>query len=98
MLSYVVILTKSVTRILPTVPKGVLLRFTEWVISVESHGMIATRRISGFHDEPLKGIWLRQRSVRLNRSYRAIYRELQKETRIEIVVEEVTKHDYRKKR
>jgi proteic killer suppression protein len=53
-----------------------------------------TRRIPGYHDEPLKGARTGQRSVRLSRAYRAIY-EIRADDSIEFVsVEEVNKHDY----
>lgn len=47
----------------------------------------------GYHDEPLKGARVGQRSIRLNRAYRAIY--VIKNDGIEFgSVEEVNKHDY----
>jgi proteic killer suppression protein len=49
----------------------------------------------GFHDEPLKGKRSGPRSIRLSKSYRAIYR-IEKDTKDEefVHVEEVTKHEY----
>jgi proteic killer suppression protein len=52
------------------------------------------RKLSGFHDEPLKGKRAGQRSIRLSRSYRAIYRTVRDETLLFVCVEEVTKHAY----
>lgn len=46
----------------------------------------------GYHDEPLHGDRRGQRSVRLNRSYRAIYIELEEGQRLLVV--EVNKHGY----
>lgn len=56
--------------------------------------MITVRRLPGFHDEPLKGQRQGQRSIRLNRAYRAIYVE-RHGGEIELVeVMEVNKHEY----
>ncbi|MDH4468796.1 MAG: hypothetical protein QE271_12125 [Bacteriovoracaceae bacterium] len=52
------------------------------------------RKIPGFHDEPLKGNRIGQRSIRLSKSYRAIYEERSKGTFNIIDVVEVNKHDY----
>ncbi len=46
----------------------------------------------GFHDESLKGERKGQRSVRMNKSYRLIYRVIQDHVYIELL--EVHKHDY----
>jgi proteic killer suppression protein len=57
-------------------------------------GMPSVRKLPGFHDEPLKGTRLGQRSIRLNRAYRAIYME-RHGGGIELVeVIEVNKHEY----
>ncbi len=55
-------------------------------------GIHEVRKFKRYHDEPLKGNRVGQRSVRLNRAYRAIYVELESE--IEILVIEVNKHEY----
>jgi toxin HigB-1 len=53
-----------------------------------------SQALYGFHDEPLKGDRKGQRSIRLNKAYRAIYTEGQrKEVRI-ISIIEVNKHEY----
>lgn len=63
-------------------------------MQVEAFGIDEIRKIPGFHDEPLKGKRTGQRSIRLSKSYRAIYIEYS-ENEIDIVsVEEVSKHDY----
>ncbi len=36
-------------------------------------GLSEVRKVPGYHDEPLKGQRKGQRSIRLSRSYRAIY-------------------------
>jgi len=45
-----------------------------WIEAVEEDGLEATRRVPGFHDEPLKGPRRGQRSIRLSRQWRAIMR------------------------
>lgn len=54
----------------------------------------ATRRIPGYHDEPLKGQGQGYRSVRLSQAYRAIYSERDDETVEFAQVETVNKHRY----
>ena len=52
------------------------------------------RKLPGYHDEPLKGDRLGQRSIRLNKAYRAIYIQ-EKDGAINlIIIEEVNKHEY----
>jgi proteic killer suppression protein len=53
------------------------------------------RKCKGFHDEPLKGKRQGQRSVRLNKAYRAIYVEHETGEVELIEVLEVSKHEYR---
>lgn len=57
-------------------------------------GWREARKYSGFHDEPLKGRRLGQRSVRLSKAYRAIYLETSCGQYQIIEVVEVNKHDY----
>jgi len=65
-----------------------------WVGAVQLDGLEQTRRLSGYHDEPLHGEWKGYRSIRLNRSYRAIY-SIQDDGFLEFVlVETVNKHEY----
>lgn len=65
-----------------------------WVRLVEQEGLEEARKIPGFHDELLRGKRLGQRSVRLSKAYRAIYRIDESGTVDLVVVEEVSKHDY----
>lgn len=65
-----------------------------WVGAVQLDSLEQTRRLPGYHDEPLHGEWQGHRSVRLNRSYRAIY-SIQNDGVLEFVlVETVNKHEY----
>lgn len=87
-------IAKLAKRQLEQVPAPIKKKFALWYESVRLDGLEVTRRIPGFHDEPLKGRRAGQRSIRLNRSYRAIY-EIGRDGAIEFVhVEEVNKHDY----
>lgn len=54
----------------------------------------SNKKLPGLHDEPLKGQRKGQRSVRLNRAYRAIYVE-RSDGPVELVeVIETNKHEY----
>lgn len=84
-------LSKTVVKQLRRVPNHIVVKLQAWVEAVETDGLPQVRKIPGYHDEPLKGTRLGQRSIRLSR---AIYRLMGK-GRAEIVrVEEVHKHDY----
>lgn len=86
--------TRSVERQLQVLPGYIQQKFRSWVVAVEVEGMLAVRRLKGFHDEPLKGRLAGRRSVRLNKSYRVIYFE-QSDGQVRIVqVVEVNKHEY----
>ena len=63
-----------------------------WAKTVNNHGVAEARKCKGYHDEPLHGDRKGQRSIRLSKSYRAIYIEDKKT--IKIIVIEVNKHDY----
>ena len=89
-----VVLSRRVQSELKKLPKHVVTKLLAWVKAVEDEGLRKVRQISGFHDEPLKGDRAGQRSIRLSKSYRAIYR-ISEDGDIEIVeVLEVTKHRY----
>lgn len=88
-----VLLTERARKDLRVVPGQVLDKFTTWVQSVEAIGLEEVRKIPGFHDEALKGKRKGQRSIRLNRAYRAIY-VVSKGAVEFVLVEEVNKHEY----
>jgi proteic killer suppression protein len=65
-----------------------------WVGAVQLDGLEQTRRLPGYHDEPLHGKWKGFRSIRLNRSYRPIY-SVQDDGFLEFaLIETVSKHKY----
>lgn len=75
-------------------PKHIVAKLAAWVDAVGHYGLSEVRKISGFHDEPLKGARKGQRSIRLSKSYRAIY-VINKDGQMEVVeIIEVSKHDY----
>ena len=78
---------------LKKVPGHIVVKLMSWVDSVANEGLEETRKIKGYHDEPLKGERKGQRSIRLSLAYRAIY-EVRK-SKVEFVqILEVSKHDY----
>lgn len=64
-----------------------------WIDDVEQRGLEEVRKIRGYHDEPLHGKRIGQRSIRLSRSYRAIYTIKEKAVEF-VLIEEVHKHEY----
>lgn len=85
---------KSVDKQLDRIPAVIVRKFRLWVALAEESGIREVRKHKGFHDEPLKGKRQGQRSVRLNRAYRAIYVE-HESGEIELIeVLEVNKHEY----
>jgi proteic killer suppression protein len=85
---------KKVNRQLKKIPNYIEQKFYAWVLAVEIDGIRETRKQPGFHDEPVKSNRRGHRSVRLNRSYRAFYRETHKGNIELIEVLEVNNHDY----
>jgi len=85
---------KNVDKQLGRVPEVIARKFRIWVTLIEESGIREMRKCKGFHDEPLKGKHQGQRSVRLNRAYRAIYVEHEMGEVELIEVLEVNKHEY----
>ncbi len=84
--------TKQFEKQLGKIPDHVQRKVIFWISLVESLGLWEVMKRPGFHDEPLKGGRIGQRSVRMNKAYRLIYRII--EDRIYIELLEVHKHDY----
>ena len=81
-------------RQLRKLPRHIVKKLFLWVNLVKKDGLEEARKRPSLHDEPLKGDREGQRSIRLNRAYRAIYRIVES-GEIELVrIEEVNKHDY----
>jgi toxin HigB-1 len=94
MSEYDVLIEKEAKKGLKNAPRNVQNKFFKWVDLVESIGLPAVCKIPGFHDEPLKGKRKSQRSIRLNRAWRAIYRVESPGKVTLVLVEEISKHEY----
>ncbi|MEZ4754928.1 MAG: type II toxin-antitoxin system mRNA interferase toxin, RelE/StbE family [Bdellovibrionota bacterium] len=88
-----VCISKRARKDLTRIPKHILVNFFTWIRAVEEIGIAQTRKSKGYHDEPLKGQRAGQRSIRLNKAYRAIY-SIRDEGIEVVIVEEVSKHEY----
>ena len=89
-----VVIAERARRQLRPAPRHIVDKLMAWIEAVEEDGLEATRRVPGFHDEPLKGKRRGQRSIRLSRKWRAIY-EIRTDSGSQLVsVEEVTPHAY----
>jgi len=87
-------LTKNAQKDLAKVPDFIKDKLLLWIDAVERLGINEVRKTPGFHDEPLKGDRKGQRSIRLNKAYRAIYTEDQRKRVHIISIIEVNKHEY----
>jgi proteic killer suppression protein len=83
----------SVLKNIHKIPLAIKKKLFTWVVAVEERGLSEVRKVPGYHDEPLKGERKGQRSIRLNKQWRAIYRIIHKKVEF-ILIEEVTPHDY----
>jgi proteic killer suppression protein len=87
-------ITKKAEKDLSAIPTQCRDKLELWTMMVKENGLRETRKIKSFHDEPLKGKRKGERSIRLNKAYRAIYIE-KKDGKLEFVsIEEVNKHVY----
>jgi len=93
-----VITNKKALKQLKKLPAHIRVNYQTWTKLVELNGIRKTRKIKGYHDEPLTGTRQDQRSIRLSKAYRAFYIEYEgfiEEAIYEIVeVTEVNKHEY----
>ena len=87
-------ITKFAEKQIRKLPEHIVAAYYTWVKTVELDGIRATRLLSGYHDEPLKGVRKGQRSVRLSRVYRVIYEETESGNIVLIGIQEVNKHEY----
>ena len=74
-------------------PSHIIIKLMAWVDDVENRGLEEIRKTPGYHDEALKGKRKGERSIRLSKSYRAIYK-IKKDIIEFVLVEEVSKHEY----
>ncbi|MFI5391775.1 MAG: type II toxin-antitoxin system mRNA interferase toxin, RelE/StbE family [Bacteriovoracales bacterium] len=84
----------KVKKELKKLPDHILRKLQKWAEQVEMLGLWEIKKIPGYHDEPLAGDRKGQRSIRLSKSYRAIYME-ERDGSIELIlIIEVNKHKY----
>jgi toxin HigB-1 len=91
---YGVTISDVAIKQLQIVPAYIKEKLYKWVEQVKFLGLSETRKIKSYHDESLKGNRMGQRSIRLNKAYRAIYIIQKDETIKFVVIKEVNKHDY----
>jgi len=85
-------LSDDAVKQLRKLPPQIRRKLAAWALLVETVGLDATRKIPGYHDESLHGTRTGQRSIRLNRGYRAIYRIMGNVIQF-VQIEEVGNHD-----
>lgn len=86
--------TKFAGKQIEKLPRSIKEAVFLWRDAVERIGLPDVRRAKGYHDEPLKGQRKGERSIRLSRSYRLIYREDNQTDVVIVGVQEVNKHEY----
>ena len=91
---FLVHLSKSAQKQAKKLPVHIQGALELWRDVIESEGIWAIRNIPGYHDEPLMGQRKGERSSRLSRGYRVIYKELESGEIVIILVLEVNKHVY----
>ncbi len=87
-------LSSLARRQLKKTPRHIVENLAAWVDDVEIRGLEEARKVPGYHDEPLHGQRQGQRSIRLSRSYRAIYVVKSEGVAQFVLIEEITKHAY----
>lgn len=87
-------ITEDAAHDLAKIPVHIASKLEYWINAVEKYGIEVVRKVRGYHDEPLKGDRKGQRSIRLNKAYRAIYIETKTHEVRLILIVEVNKHDY----
>ncbi len=91
---FAVFLSEKLKLSLKKLQPHILIKLFEWIEAVSHEGLLHVRKRRGWHDEPLKGNRKGQRSIRLNKKWRAIYL-LKDNGQIEFIeIIEVTPHDY----
>lgn len=89
-----VVVPRYVIKRLKKLPVHITLKLEAWVAAVGKLGLLQVRKVTGYHDEPLKGKRKGQRSIRLSKAYRAIYEINSKDELKFVEIVEVNKHEY----
>jgi proteic killer suppression protein len=84
-------ISKAALKNLNRTPLYIQEKFRAWLVAVSKAGIEETRKQKGWHDEALHGKRKGQRSIRLNRQWRAIY-IIKENGNIEVI--EVMPHEY----
>ena len=87
-------MTKRSIKDLDAAPENVQRKFVAWTMNVAATGVEEVRKISGWHDEPLKGTLKGLRSIRLSALWRAFYVEKEDGSIRFIEVKEINPHKY----
>jgi len=77
------------------VPVHIADKFFKWKMDVQGMGIQEVRKVTGYHDEPVKGSEIGRRSVRLNQAWRLFYVESETGEFYVIAVEEINHHEYK---
>lgn len=80
-------------KVLARLPQHILVKLHLWIRLVGQFDLEQVRQIGGYHDEPLHGKRTGQRSIRLNKGYRAFYR-IKGDTVEFVDLFDVNKHKY----
>jgi proteic killer suppression protein len=70
-----VLIDKKAVKDLRKIPSYIIEKLNTWILLIEKYGVLEVRKMKSYHDEPLKGDRKGQRSLRLNKAYRAFYVE-----------------------
>lgn len=89
-----IVLSEDVKKELKRLPQHICIKLLGWIDDVSSRGISEVRKTPGYHDEPLKGKRIGQRSIRLSKAYRGIYIVDDSNNLAIIKVIEVNKHEY----
>jgi proteic killer suppression protein len=88
-----VAITKRARKQLAMAPVHIRQNLMVRVAAIELEGLGEVRKAPGYHDEPLAGLRVGQRSVRLSRTWRAVY-VIKRDVAELVVVTEISKHKY----
>jgi proteic killer suppression protein len=88
-----VVISKAAQKQLRRVPGRIRAALMFWAEQVAAVGLAEVRKVSGYHDEPLRGDRAGQRSIRLSQGWRAFYVEHEGKVHFVEVIE-VNHHDY----
>lgn len=92
---WLVLEDRKVEKQLEKCPESIQEEYELWKQLIEHSGPAAPRNIRGYRDHALSGPWKGARSSSLDYKWRVIY--IISNQRVEVIVLEVTPHDYRKR-